>query len=138
MFKYCCSYFFSHFIRRTSCVSDFFCVKQNVAGSGKVYMQGFAPRIHPRQACSLGCIAKLRFAFQSALPADVSKKASVSSKLHSGSSRQTPFRPDSLQSITLSDRHYLPPGASRQTPHATYLSIPAHTIHSQLTTSIPA
>ena len=24
MFKYCCSYLFSHFIRRTLCVSDFF------------------------------------------------------------------------------------------------------------------
>lgn len=32
-------------------------------------MQGFAPRKHPRQACSLDCIAKLRFAFQPALPA---------------------------------------------------------------------
>ena len=29
-------------------------------------MQGFAPRKHPRQACSLDCIAKLRFAFQPA------------------------------------------------------------------------
>lgn len=32
-------------------------------------MQGFAPRKHPRQACSLDCIAKLRFAFQPALQA---------------------------------------------------------------------
>lgn len=34
-----------------------------------IYMQGFSPRIHPRQACSLDCIAKLRFAFHPALPA---------------------------------------------------------------------
>ena len=32
-------------------------------------MQGFAPRKHHRQACSLDCIAKLRFAFQPALQA---------------------------------------------------------------------
>lgn len=32
-------------------------------------MQGFAPRKHPRQACSLDCIAKLSFAFQPALQA---------------------------------------------------------------------
>lgn len=34
-----------------------------------IYIQGFSPRIHPRQACSLDCIAKLRFAFHPALPA---------------------------------------------------------------------
>ena len=34
-----------------------------------IYMQGFSPSIHPRQACSLDCIAKLRFAFHPALPA---------------------------------------------------------------------
>lgn len=34
-----------------------------------IYMQGFSPRIHPSQACSLDCIAKLRFAFHPALPA---------------------------------------------------------------------
>ena len=32
-------------------------------------MQGFAPRKHPRQACNLDCIAKLRFAFQPSLQA---------------------------------------------------------------------
>lgn len=45
----------------------------NFAGSktqrADIYMQGFSPRIHPRQACSLDCIAKLRFAFHPALPA---------------------------------------------------------------------
>ena len=45
--------------------------RRNMQSTAKrnVGMQGFAPRNHPRQACSLDCIAKLRFAFQPALPA---------------------------------------------------------------------
>lgn len=41
------------------------------------------------------------------------KHSAASSTFSSGAIQQTPFRPDSLQSITLYDRHYLPPGASR-------------------------
>lgn len=40
-------------------------------------MQGFAPRKHPRQACSLDCIAKLRFAFQTAPAGRCFKKAAA-------------------------------------------------------------
>ena len=76
-----------------------------------IYMQGFSPRIHPRQACSLDCIAKLRFAFHPALPARQLRQTFCS--IQHVLFRRHPANPDSLQSITLYDRHYLPPGASR-------------------------
>jgi len=52
-------------------------------------MQGFVPRKHPSQACSLDCIAKLRFAFQPALQAySYAKHSAAVSKLTSGASRK--------------------------------------------------
>ena len=102
-------------------------------------MQGFAPRKHPRQACSLDCIAKLRFAFQ---PAPAGKTVTPYISLQPA----TVFRPqpadtfpaDFLQSTTLSGPNYLPPGASRPT---TFRRISFHTsttILRQSITSIPA
>ena len=56
--------------------------RRNMQSTAKrnVGMQGFAPRNHPRQACSLDCIAKLRFAFQPALPAIQSHQTFRSSR----------------------------------------------------------
>lgn len=64
--------------------------QQNAAGSGQTFMQGFAPRIHPRQACSLDCTEKLRFAFhQPCRKYSHVKHSAATSKLLSGSSRPT-------------------------------------------------
>lgn len=94
-------------------------------------MQGFTPRKHPSRACSLDCIAKLRFAFQ---PAHAGKTVTPYISLQPA----TVFRPqpadtfpaDSLQSTTLSGPHYLPPGASRPT---TFRRISFHTNPHSLT-----
>ena len=69
-------------------------------------MQGFAPRKHPRQACSLDCIAKLRFAFQPALQARQLRQTFRSSRqahlLRQPASTHPPsifsYRPHSLPS----------------------------------------
>lgn len=56
-------------------------------------MQGFAPRKHPRQACSLDCIAKLRFAFQPALQAiQLCQHSAAAGKLTSVASRPVSSR----------------------------------------------
>lgn len=98
-------------------------------------MQGFAPRKHPRQACSLDCIAKLRFAFQSALPADVSKKLRQPASFFPAPAGQhlsdrILYRAPHLPAATT----YLPVSAGQQ-PFAAYLSVPAHTILCQPATS---
>jgi len=95
-----------------------FCRQQNAAG--KQICGASRPANTPRQACSLDCIAKLRFAFQ---PAPAGKTVTPGFR----ASRQTPFRLDSLQSTTLSGNYYFHPGASRPTAFAAYLFIPAHT-----------
>ena len=97
------------------------------------------PANTPRQACSLDCITKLRFAFQ---PAPAGKTVTPYISLQPA----TVFRPqpadtfpaDFLQSTTLSGPNYLPPGASRPT---TFRRISFHTsttILRQSITSIPA
>lgn len=104
-------------------------------------MQGLAPRKYPRQACSLDCIAKLRFAFQ---PAPAGKTVTPYISLQPA----TVFRPqpadtfpaDFLQSTTLSGPNYLTPGASRPTTfrrisfHTSPHNLPlARNLHSGLT-----
>lgn len=83
-------------------------------------MHGFAPRIHPRQACSLDCIAKLRFAFQQALQAIQSRQTFRGSRqAHFRCHPATIFRQPSsfLQSKSQSSTsQHLPSGSPGQHP----------------------
>ena len=83
-------------------------------------MQGFAPRKHPRQACSLDCIAKLRFAFQPALHAIQLRKTFRSSRQahllrqpvtifrHTHLSISAPSQPSFIQHTATAGRFHLP------------------------------
>lgn len=105
--------------------------QQNAAG--KQICGASRPASTPRQACSLECIAKLRFAFQpESLVGRHLKKAAAASTPSPHASQKPSFRLDrpalpaklSLQSTMLSGRHYFPPGASRPT---TFRRISFHT-----------
>lgn len=81
-------------------------------------MQGFATSKHPHQACSLGCIAKLRFAFQPALQTIQSRQTSAAAgKLTSGVIRQQSFvsrHPFYRANLSLSSVNNLLPGSPGQ------------------------
>lgn len=105
-------------------------------------MRGFAPRKYPASGLQPGLHRKTTFCFSASTCRQDShaRHFATAGKLLYGHSRQTPSRPDSLQSTMLSGRYYFPPGASRPTAfhrisfHTSPHNLPpARNLHSGLT-----